>query len=337
MYLMMATAILPVCALLNSCDKGDDGGSNGSSSGSLSPGHFVGTDGKEVLLTSASPHSFQYDDSGKLTVFTFQVDYEDEPICDTVKICYNPLAMTYATNEETSGYDYGYEYNITVSVNKQGFITELTSRHSDIEGFGEYTEIYTASMEYDTDGHLLSISEISDCTYAKYPQYDLTVTKMTWENDKIIKIYYEWREDWNYSGESKSITSINVITYDYENANLNGTLQNTSGTLPYYRALYLEGFWLTGYLGAGSKYLPSSCTDEYYEFDNENNPNSTYSKTSTNTYTYTFNANGTIATEIETNEKGKAYKTSYAYSSISDITKSAAETKVQSLRPLPRQ
>ena len=310
--------LMAVCAMtLSAC--GDDDDDNGGGSSTSSVDNPLVNDGG-LLLTSISQQSgngmdtycIYYD--AKLRPYKYTADYTN--------YAYDVLIIDY-DNGKMDMPDWDGASNLSLSFNSKGYITKVKGSWSYSEDGDNYSGSLEWNASYDKDGHL---TEMTTTEVQKSDENDKGISKTTlsWTGGNLVSFNSDskWYDEDGQLEESASSTGI--FTY--------GTQQNKYKQYPAIISVNdFEGLFNMGLFGLGPNNLPTSYNEVYVE------EYGGYKKEYEEDYTSTFtlNDNGSIDTEIWTNNRDNyPLKYMYSYSDVNSvsrgITRSVAMTSTMS-------
>ncbi len=298
----LAAVALPMAFI--SCSDDDDNNSSSSGSPSENVSIITTTDGNKLLLSSINNSSvrFQYDDSGRCTNIDMWEYY-------FFSMSYDPFKVDVTNDDDDT-------MSCSLSFNSSGYISKAVYSESYDDGDESASQSATLTLSYNSSGQLTSATNDysgKEKYYSDSYSYSGTSTlTITWDGDNINRMEVAQRE--TLGGYTYSYSATYTYTYgDMENKYRQYTMQFDEDATECLDLI--SEFCLIGYLGAGSAYLPTSCTREY----EENDFGDTNSGTSTDNLTYTLNNDGTISTEKFANETYRYY-----YVDLDSNTRSAA-------------
>ena len=273
-----------------SCGDDDDDVAPGKGTPSSEAGLLDKSSGLRVR--SVGNYTFEYDSKGR-------IDYVSEGSYFGYKFTYNP-------NKITGEYYGEEELSYAVGYNGNGYMSSLSYNYSDENETG------TATLTYDSDGHLTQVStSYKEGKYedgVRYYESEQGTSTMTWKNGRLTKAVAKltWKERDGDSGTETDTWTFDYSDYALENY-YNKYLQMPH---PILRAFDLddgEFMAYVGLLGNGPKYLPSSAERVRVEYENgeEDRDERHYS------FSYGFNNDGSLS---YCNDDGSRYSYSYDYS-----------------------
>lgn len=225
-----------------------------------------------IRVKSIGNYTFYYNDKG-------QVDYITEGN--------SRYDFTYNPNKIVMSYRGTVEDEFTVSYNGLGYITRLEVNETfQEEGTVEING--SASLNYDSSGHLTSVNGSSTEKYKGVTTKSTGTATLKWQNNRLISATWETTE------QDEDGTSIYTEQYDYDYANnINDYHNKHHQYAPSLEGAYGddpdEALALVGLLGSGPLYLPSSCTQTWNEKTRASDSGSKTTK-----FGYAFNDDGSI-------------------------------------------
>ena len=289
--------LMAVCAMtLSAC--GDDDDDNGG-----------------LLLTSISCQSgssnymntycINYD--AKLRPYKYSFEYDDFAN-DILIIDYDNGKMD-IPDPDWDG-DGVWPSNLSLSFNSKGYITKVKGSWS-----YAYADNYAGSLEwnasYDKDGHLTEMTTTEEEKSDEYNDKGISKTTLSWTGGNLV----------SYNSDSKWFDEDGELD-ESENSTGTFTYGNQQNKYKQYPAIFtvsdFNGLFNMGLFGLGPNNLPTSYNEVYVD-EYEGNK---YEDRENYTSTFTLNDNGSIDTEVWTdNRDNYPRKYMYSYSDVNSVSK----------------
>lgn len=274
--LLKGMALFAGCTLmLSSCNKDDDDNNGGGGSNVAGNSTSLVKDGK-MLLTSIDHNDGSYTYT---TVFAY--DERLRPVYAKDSYGDYHFYIDYKTGKIT--YD-GIE-NLSVSFNKNGYITKIQGswNYNDEDGIVRGSLSYTFS--YDKSGHLISANvtgeEYEKDDYETYYYKVIGKSVSTWSNGNLMKVennYVVYDEKGNIEEKGEE-----TQTYTYS--------EKTNKYKQY--GIDTDIFYQVGLLGVGSEMLPLTMSYSYVDEDEDGIKKGDGSRS----YEFKLKENGSINTQ----------------------------------------
>ena len=292
---------------LTSCSSDDDEDNDGGSASSIN-NPLVKEGG--LLLTSIT---CQFGYSGDIDYDTYRFFYDEK---------LRPYKCDNGDDDDAAYFIIDYDNgkmdmphwdgasNLSLSFNSKGYITKVKGSWSYSEDGDNFSGSLEWNASYDKDGHLTEMTTTEDEKSDEYNEKGISKTTLSWIGGNLVSYNSDskWYDEDAQVDESDSSTGI--FTY--------GTQQNKYKQYPAIITVDDNGLFNMGLFGLGPNNLPTSynevSVEEYVGKKKEYNENYTS--------TITINDNGSIDTEIWTNDRDNyPQKYMYSYSDVNSVSK----------------